>query len=367
MKKYFSFFSSVTVSLVALTMFFSMPLRVFAASTDQADEPFESEKKCSLTVAYNAADAEFENTKIQLYRVADFTADYDFVLTEDFAECGLDVNHLDSSDQWATVADTLDSYVKAHSPAAAGEYTVGVSNTTAAFDNLPSGWYFIPQVVLVCENDVRTFSSVMATLPTVEEGKWVYSVATKPKSEIAVPTYKDVTYFINVVWDDKGFEQYRPDSIVAHITHSTPSQSEGNSVAKTSVQRSMSAMPKALAYGNVGVSSMISLLSETDEIPAASVAQQDVTINPAMNWHYEWTAKDDGTVWNVIGSEAEHYTMTVKTTEHGWTLEYHIDAPPSPVPKTGEDFPWLPIVLLLVSGTALVIFGIVSRRKHHDR
>ena len=223
MKKYFSL---VTVSLMALAMVLSMPMKVFAASTDQADRPFDSEKKSSLTVVYNAADTAFDDTRIQLYRVADFTSDYEFTLTEDFAQCGLDLNHLESSDQWETVADTLDSYVKAKSPSAVGEYTLGRSGVAAKFDNLPAGWYFIPQVVLACENETRTFSCVMATLPTVEDGKWVYSVETKPKSEVFVPTYKDVDYFITVLWFDQGLEKYRPDSVVAHITHTDKSDSD---------------------------------------------------------------------------------------------------------------------------------------------
>ena len=360
-------FSLVTVSLLALAMVFTVPLKASAASTDQAKDPFDPEKTNSLTVGYNTADAEFENTVIQLYRVADFSADYKFTLTEEFAASGLDLDHLDSSEQWATVADTLNSYVAANSPADAGSFTVAKNKTTAAFENLPSGWYFIPQVVLVCENEIRTFSSVMATLPTVENGEWVYSVATNPKSENVVPTYKDVNYYINVIWHDKGFEKYRPDSVVAHITHT--GSSEGNDVKaeKTSLQNPVSAAPKALTFGSLAVAPVVSLLSAAEEAPSLAELPSDVTITPAMNWHYEWTAKDDGTVWNVIGSEVDHYTLTVKTVDHGWILEYSIkEESPSPVPRTGEEFPWLPIVLLSVSGTTLVIFAVVSRRKAHD-
>ena len=362
MKKYFSL---VTVSLLALAMVFTMPLKASAASTDQANGPFDPDKRSSLTVVYNAADTEFENIGIQLYRVADFTADYEFTLTEEFAQCGLDLNHLESSDQWATVADTLESYVAANSPATAGVVTVGTSNVTARFENLPAGWYFIPQAVLVCENEIRTFSSVMATLPTVKDGEWVYSVETKPKSEVSVPTYKDVNYFINVVWYDQGNEKYRPDSVVAHVTHTDKSEPNDGGVEKTSLHRSVRGTPKALMFRSLDVSTVILLLSAADEVPTVSEIPSDVTITPAMNWHYEWTAKDDGTEWNVIGSEVEHYTLTVRTVDHGWILEYRIKES-TPVPRTGEESPLLPFVMLSVSGAVLVVFGIISRRKAHD-
>ena len=371
MKKYFSL---VTVSLMALAMVCTMPLKAFAASTDQATEQIDTAKTSTLSVAYNADDTEFESVKVQLYRVADLTAEYDFVLTEEFAASGLDLNNLDSSDQWRTVSDTLDAFVQANSPEAIGDFTLAPSKTKAVFDGLTPGWYFIPQVVLICENDIRTFSSVIATLPTVQEGKWVYSFETKPKSENVVPTYKDVKYFINVVWDDKGNEQYRPDSVVAQITHTGGAAAKDAESTKTFVASGKVAV-STVSFGAM-VAPKVMLTAEADEAPAeeapavdapaATDGSENVTISSAMNWHYEWTAKDDGTVWNVIGSEVPHYTLTTQVVDHGWILEYHIKTVPTPVPPTGESFPWIPVVLLSVSGLALVVFGIVSRRRAHD-
>ena len=363
-------FSLVTVSLMAMALVFSIPFKTFAASTDQANKPFDSKKTSSLTVVYNAEDTTFEDTAIQLYRVADLTADYDWVLTEAFAASGLDLSNLESSDQWLTVADTLDAFVKGNSPASAGEFTLATSKVKAEFSGLTPGWYFIPQVTLVCENDDRTYSSVIATLPTVQDGEWVYSVETKPKHETVVPTYKDVTYFINVVWDDKGFEDKRPESVVAPVSHTGgPSESEPV-VSKAAVKSGVSLSPKALNYGMAAFSNLVTLLSETDDAPEADSAAPtenpaDVTISKDMDWHYEWTTKDDGTVWSVVGNNIPNYTLTVQTVDHGWILEYHI-IKPAPVPKTGEEFPWIAVVLLSVSGLALVIFGIVSRRRAHD-
>ena len=349
-------FSLVTVSMMTMTMLFTLPLRVSAASTDQALDLFDLKKSNSLTVVYHADQDDVDGTEIKLYQVAKWSEGYAYTLTEAFASTGIDPEHVESNDQWLTVADTLDSYIQANSPAAVAE--TKISGGKVDFNSLEAGLYFIPELTVVEENGIRTFSHVLLNLPEVVDSAWNYEVQTAPKSETYKPTYKDVNYFINVVWDDQGYEKYRPDSVVAHISHS------GGPVGdETIVVKSPS---KSMTYGMSGLSSLVTLFTGVVVTPSDAEVPSDVTISSNMNWHYEWTAKDDGTVWNVSGSEVEHYTLTVKTVDHGWILEYHIVPPPSPVPKTGEAFPWLPVVLLFVSGTTLVVFGLVSRRKAHD-
>ena len=176
-------------------------------------------------------------------------------------------------------------------------------------------------------------------------------------------------YFINVVWDDKGNEQYRPDSVVAQITHTGGAAAKDAESTKTSVASGKVAV-STVSFGAM-VAPKVMLTAEADEAPAVDApatadGSENVTISSAMNWHYEWTAKDDGTVWNVIGSEVPHYTLTTQVVDHGWILEYHINTVPTPVPPTGESFPWIAVVLLSVSGIALVVFGVVSRRRSHE-
>ena len=65
----------------------------------------------------------------------------------------------------------------------------------------------------------------------------------------------------------------------------------------------------------------------------------------------------------MTADDVEHYKKTIDAVDHGWVITYHIDPPPAPVPKTGEAFPLLPIVLLFVSGGILVVFGVALRRR----
>ena len=314
MKKYFSL---VTVSLIALAMLLTMPVKVFAASTADSTDLFDLNKTNQLTVAYKSADADLNGTEISLYRVAEWSDRYDLTLTEAFADCGFDPEKVESTDEWDNIGDTLDSYVQANSPAAYA--TQKVSSDKVVFSDLPVGIYFIPELTIVEENGIRTFSRVLLHLPEYSQNEygefdWQTEIKSAPKSESYTPTYKDVEYFINVVWDDKGYESNRPSSVDASIFKNGE-------------------------------------LSET------------VAITADGSWHYSWVTKDDGTEWNVNGSEVPKYTLTVKQVENGWILEYHFIAPDPVPPRTGESFPWLAVILLSVSGMALVAVGLISRRR----
>jgi hypothetical protein len=360
MKKYFSL---VTVSLIALAMLIAMPLKAFAASTDQSKDLFDLKKKNSLSVNYKSVDGDVDGTEISLYRVAEWSERYDYTLTETFADCGFDPEKVESGDEWDTIGDTLDAFVQGNSPEAYA--TLKLVDSKAEFADLPAGLYFIPELKIVEENGIRTFSRVLLNLPEVGNDSWNYDVKTTPKSETYTPTYKDVTYFINVVWDDKGYEKYRPDSVVAHVTHTGGPEGDETKVLRSTPKGAMAVSVPFAGKFITFLTGVADTTSDSD-IPTTGEVPSDVTISSDMDWHYEWVTKDDGTVWSVTGSEVEHYTLTVKTVDHGWILEYHIVPPPSPVPKTGEAFPWLAVILLSVSGLALVGFGVYSRKFAHE-
>ncbi len=306
-------FSLVTVSLMALAMVFSMPFKASAASTDQAEELFDPGKSCSLTVSYKSDKADVSGAGISLYRVAEWSERYDYTLTEEFASWGIDPQQVESSDQWLTLADTLDSFIQSDAPKPYAEAKVSETGM-AEFAELPAGLYFIPALNIAEEKGTRTFSHVLLHLPELADQEWNYSVTTAPKSESYTPTYSEIEHSIIVIWDDKGHEDQRPDKVTVDIY-------------------------------------------KDDKLV------DTITISAKDNWQYKWTSDDDGSVWKVVASKLNKYVLTVKEVENGWVIEYHLSQSPAPVPGTGEDFPWLPIVLLSVSGAALVVFGIVWRRK----
>lgn len=375
-------FSLVTVSLMALAFLLMLPVRVYAASTADANELFDLNKSGSLTVVYHADQDDVDGTAVKVYYVAEWTEEYDYNLTEGFADCGFDPQKVESNDQWQTIADTLDAYVQANSPSAAAETMI--SEGKVSFEDLKAGLYFIPALTIAEKNGIRTFSHVLLNLPDYGENDygeftWLYEVRTAPKSETYTPTLKDINYFITVVWDDKGYEQYRPDSVIASIyadnvpvqemklASDAANQTKTPSLKFAAVQNMVAAISSEFVQRLTEAASEESVVKPEPIAPATDGLVKDVTMSPANNWHYEWTAKDDGTVWNVVGSQVPQYTLTVQAVEKGWILEYHIIVPEKPpVPKTGESFPWIPVVLMSVSGVVLVVFGILSRRKSYE-
>ena len=158
------------------------------------------------------------------------------------------------------------------------------------------------------------------------------------RSKFVINTIVDIPYRINLYWDDEGFEQNRPDEVTVKI------------------------------YRNRELINTVIFKSEN-------------------NWTYEWTASDDGSVWEIVGENVAKYTFTTKKIGNNFLLEYHTtekpddtpgtqptktDAPSKPhipgiSPKTGDDSnPMIAVVFMAVSGMFLILFGILSKRREQE-
>ncbi len=121
---------------------------------------------------------------VALYKVAD-RVNSEYVLTEDFADAGVDVRVLDDADGMAA---TLYRYIAAHD-IAHERLDVSIPGS-ARFDNVSEGLY-----LLVSEGDhngvYEPFSPFLLSMPYVEEGQTeaTYHLSCEPKLELsAVPT-----------------------------------------------------------------------------------------------------------------------------------------------------------------------------------
>lgn len=105
-----------------------------------------------------------------------------------------------------------------------------------------------------------------------------------------------------------------------------------------------------------------------------------ITLTAEDNWTYEWTAPDDGSVWEVVSEEVSNYTITMWRNENHFITEYHTtgtsddalsSAAESPIrgysPGTGEDIdPLIAVVPMTISGMFLILFGILSRKRAQE-
>ena len=103
------------------------------------------------------------------------------------------------------------------------------------------------------------------------------------------------------------------------------------------------------------------------EIFRNGISHQTVTLSEDNHWTYTWSVKDDGSDWKVVECNVPAgYTMTVEERENSFTLTntYNRDIPDDPdSPQTGAALNiMLCFVLMIISGTMLIILGIIGKR-----
>ena len=299
-----------------------MPYTAWAASTTDAREPVAVDRECTLTIAYSHDGTAFPDQRVQLYHIADVSADFQYTLTAAFAETGLILNGIQTNGEWKVIRTTLESYIVA-TKVAPSQTTATDESGKAAFSKLTPGLYLVSAVRVTRENTEYFFDSALIAVPGLgEDGLWQYDVAVSAKSEILPPTEPDEEIQLKVLklWKGDEGRPSRPKSIEVEIFR------DGTS------------------YGIVK-------LSEEN------------------NWSYSWSAKADGATWTVVERNVpDGYTMTVGERETTFIItNTYQDLPKPPPPQTGDTAnTLLYTILMYVSGTMLILLGVARKRRRHD-
>ena len=285
----------------------------YAASTMDAAEKVALRTDCTMEIAYSSVGTAFAGQNVKLWHIADITADAQYTLAGSFKKYPVTVTGVASNTEWDKMTVTLNSYILADgiSP----DYTAETdANGKVTFENLTAGLYLVGSVRLEQDGTNNVFESFAAAVPGVDEnGKWRYDISAKPKMSESTPSKGEVTYKTVKIWKDNG--KNRPDSI-------------------------------------------------TIEIFKNGALQETVALNSANNWMHNWTAIDDGSVWNVTEKNVpKGYKVGIRKT--GDTFQITNTRPYSGgLPKTGDTAnltPWC--LLTAVSGAVLVVLGIARRKK----
>ena len=291
---------------------------VFAASTTEAKEPIKTDAQCELTICYRYDETAFANQSVMLYRVAEVSADFQYTLTESFASSGLELNGIQTNGEWDVVRSTLEAHILAENIVPT---LVAATDETgeAHFSQLKTGLYLASAVRAEQENAIYSFDSALIALPALgADGLWQYQLTAAAKSELT-PQDKEIEYRVLKLWKGDENRNNRPRSIEV-------------------------------------------------EIFCNGVSVETVILSEKNHWSYTWKAKDDGAIWKVVERNIPSgYTVTVeeRTTTFVLTNTLDLDRPDVPKPPhTGDTSNvLLYIVLMHISGIALILLGLTRKRK----
>ena len=303
-----------------------MPCTVLAASPNGVKGAIDTDCACSLTVSYRCDGNAFGGQTVELYRIAEVSADAQYTLTPSFAASGLVLNGVQTTGEWNVIRSTLASYILANDIA-----PIRMDMTDEAgqvcFAGLKPGLYLTSDVYASQGDFACSFDSALIALPGINaDGHWQYqiSVSAKPGAIPPSETDKEIPYKVLKLWKGDEGLQDRPLNIEVAIF------CDGSLV-------------------------------------------ETVILSEENHWSYSWLAKDDGANWNVAERNIpEGYTVTIDQRETTFVLTNSRilddpDIPPVVPPQTGDTSNILfYAALMLVSGTMLIILGVTGKRKGHE-
>ena len=310
------------IGIIAFILCFCLcliPCQVQAASTEDAKEPISTDKICSLTLSYCNDGNAFSDLPVMLYKIATVSADYQYTLTSSFERSDLILNGIQSVSEWNVIQTTLETFILADEVVADFNAKTDLKGKVS-FDALPPGLYLASTKRVIQGEVTYVFDSALIALPGLgAEGLWQYQVDVTSKSEIIPPSEDEETEL-------KVLKLWKGDN--------------GSSARPTAIEV---------------------------EIFCNGTSYQTTTLSEDNHWTYTWSAKDDGYDWKVVERNIPvGYTMTIEErgTSFVLTNTFNGDIPNKPdSSQTGDTSNiMLWVILMIVSGSVLIILGITGKR-----
>lgn len=297
-----------------------MPCQVQAASTSDAKEPISADRDCSLSISCCNDGTPFSALPVKLYKIADVSADYQYTLTPSFEKSNLILNGIQTVGEWKVICSTLEAYILAYG-VTADFNAVTDTEGKASFDSLKPGLYLAITDRVIQNETTYVFDSSVIALPGLNaDGLWQYHLDVTAKSELIPPSEDDkIELKVLKLWKGDNGSLTRPATVEIEIFRN-------------------------------------------------GTSYQTVTLSEDNRWTYTWSAKNDGSDWKVIERNIpQGYTMTIEERQTSFVLTNTLDrdVPYNPdAPQTGDTANvMLYFILMIVSGSMLIILGITRKRK----
>ena len=171
-------------------------------------ESIDPEKSASLKIVYANDGVNFEGLEVQLYRVAAVTDGYTFQLEAPFDKYSVNINDVESSDEWRSLAITLSSYAVADSLTPTAK-NITNENGVAEFTALRPGMYLTMGIREQVGGDFVVFENFLTVIPypSNDGESYLYDLTVYPKCRVTTPQEGMVPYKVIKQWKDDGKTQ----------------------------------------------------------------------------------------------------------------------------------------------------------------
>ncbi len=264
----------------------------------------EAVPPCNLNIRYVYDGLPLSGVAFRLYRVAELNDRYEPVYTGVFADCRLDPENPESG--------ILDLYalVEANHLQPAYQLTTD-ENGDAALTDLPAGVFLLVGESVTVGEDTYHVDKQLVSLPIRQQGQWENTLTLQPKCT-KLPVQKLIQITAVKRWEDRGYEQERPQAIGVNLLR------DGKHVST-------------------------------------------VVLSAANNWTHTWPDLLPNAKWSVSEDVPEGYSLTLERQGNTFILTNHRKT----IPQTGQI--WWPVITALGLGPVLMLLGLsLVRGKRRD-
>lgn len=327
--------------LPALILCLAILLSLMSVST-MALEPIDFERDIRLSLSFQEGETPVVGAPFRLYLLATSDENGNMTATEQFSGYPVDLKNNDP-DYWEVLATTLQGYILRDNLVPVDQGVTdetGIVTFPTTETKLVPGLYLILGEHFVQDGIAFTCDPLVHQLPMIRDNQWTYEMNIYTKhTSVPVEDEKPISRKVLKVWEDEGFEDFRPVSINVQL----------------------------LCDGQI---------------------YDTVTLSEENNWRHTWEELEDGHVWSVVEADSKGYHVEITLQGITYVVINRPDTdipteptdPTTPSDPTGPSEPteptdptdppdipetgllWWPVPLLIAGGLFLILCGFSFRK-----